>query len=97
LRTRKLLDEVGLQNLRREMRDWAGMGNDELVVHAKEFIAEKGISGRGELKKADEGLYQALRKRKLLDAVFTRLERSAHLKSVDEVLDAVDSFSSSNR
>ncbi|MFH0885327.1 MAG: hypothetical protein V1861_06475 [Candidatus Micrarchaeota archaeon] len=89
---RKLLDEVGLADSRGERRDWAGMGKEELVAHAKEFIAENGIGGRGELEKADAGLYNALRKRKLLDEVFSDAESSKHADAVNGVLGALDSF-----
>jgi hypothetical protein len=69
LRGRKLLDEVGLGNLRGEMRDWASMGKKELVAFAKKFIAKTGMARRGELRKADWGLYRALLRKKLLDEV----------------------------
>jgi hypothetical protein len=64
---RRLLDSVGLEE---KQRDWASMGDEELVALAKTFIAEKEIDGRKELAKADAGLYQVLRRRKLLDSVF---------------------------
>jgi len=69
LKRRKLLDEVGLPDSRGERRDWAGMEREELVARSKEYITETLIGGRKELKRADPGLYQALRKRKLLGEV----------------------------
>ncbi len=95
LRKRKLLDEVGLEDLRGERRDWTGLGKKELVGYSKKFIAERGINRRKELKKADAGLYQALWKRKLLDAVFRHAEAAKHLGAVEGVLDALESFGDS--
>jgi len=92
LRKRKLLDGVGLPNLRGETRNWARMRKDGLVVHAKRFIAERRIEKRGELKEADSGLYRALWKRKLLDTVFSDVESSNHKEAVARVLDALESF-----
>jgi hypothetical protein len=89
---RKLLDEVGLEYLRREMRDWAVMGKEELVAFAKGFISEREVRWREELKKADLGLYQALRRRKLLDEVFSDAESSKHADAVNGVIGALESF-----
>ncbi len=66
---RELLDDVGLEYLRREKRDWAAMERDELVEFARGFIAAEGIGGRTELARADPGLYNALGNRGLLDAI----------------------------
>lgn len=64
---RGLLEMVGLRN-RFERRDWAAMGDDELVVHARRFIKREGISKRKQLEEADRKLYGVLRRRGLLDA-----------------------------
>ncbi len=89
---RKLLDEVGLEDLRGERRGWASMSREELVACAREFVASDGITGRKGLQKADTRLYEALRKRKLLGTVFSDLESSQRAEAVDGVLDALDSF-----
>jgi hypothetical protein len=73
-------------------RNWAAMGKERLLAYAKEFIAERGISGRKELEKADRGLYEALSKRKLLDAVFSEAESSRHADAVNGVIGALESF-----
>jgi hypothetical protein len=86
---RRLLDKLGLGH---KLRDWTGMGKEELVGYTKKFIAERRISGREELKKADKGIYQALWKRKLLDAVFSDAESSRHADAVDGVIGALESF-----
>jgi hypothetical protein len=92
LMRRKLLDEVGLGSSNANNRDWTVMGKEGLVGYAKEFIAKKGIVGRRELEKADARLYNALRRRKLLDAVFSERESSGHADAVQGVLDALESF-----
>ena len=51
------------------------MSNDQLVRFAQDCLQDKGIEGRWELKKRDQGMYQALRKRDLLDRVFGVDER----------------------
>ncbi|MFH0885326.1 MAG: hypothetical protein V1861_06470 [Candidatus Micrarchaeota archaeon] len=89
LGSRKLLDEVGLGE---RYRDWAGMGDAELVEYAREFIAENVVAGRSELEKADSGLYQVLRRRELLGEVFSQIESSGHMESVNGVLGALESF-----
>jgi hypothetical protein len=92
LRNRELLDEAGLGNTNEKDRRWAAMKKDELITFAKEFINERGIKGRGELGKADPSLYQTLRIRKLLAAVFSQIEHQKHKEAVQGVLDAIESF-----
>ena len=53
----------------RGRRLWSRMSDEEVVEVARKFMEEKGITGRKELEKADQGLYQVLRKRGLLDEV----------------------------
>jgi hypothetical protein len=89
LRKRKLLDEVGLEY---KLRDWTGMWKEDLVDYSKTFIAERGISGREGLKKADAGLYKALWKRRLLDEVFSDLDSDTHADAVNGVIGALESF-----
>lgn len=69
LRERKLLGRVGFEKKRREMRDWASMGDEELVAHARQFMRERGVIGKKELEKADMGLHTALYRRGLLNKV----------------------------
>lgn len=42
---------------------YSKMSDDEIVAYAKKFMKERGICGRKELQRADEGLYWALLKR----------------------------------
>jgi hypothetical protein len=44
-------------------RGWAAKSDDDFVEHAKRIMAEKGLSGRSELKKADGGFFNALHER----------------------------------
>jgi hypothetical protein len=41
-------------------RDWQSLSDDELVSHAKALMLKAGIRGRGELQKAEPGVYHAL-------------------------------------
>ncbi len=95
LRRNKLLEDVGLPNLREKMRNWAVLDHAALVKHALGFIAERGIDSRKKLMDADSGLYQVLKKRKLLDSVFAKIETSNHKAAVDGVISALDSFGDS--
>ncbi len=94
LERRRLFGEVGFESMQVK-RSWGT--NAEIIDYAAAAIRDGRILKRGQLQKMDGGLYKILLKRGLLDAVFTRLERSAHLSCVDEVLDAVDSFSPSDQ
>ncbi len=89
LRKRGLLDEIGIAE---KQRSWAGMRNEVLVAHARRVIEEKKIGCKGGLRKADSGLYHVLRRRGLLDSVFSRVEFLKHADAVDGVIAALDSF-----
>jgi hypothetical protein len=86
---RKLIDRVGLE---KKVRDWASMNDEELVGFAKRFIEEKKITGRNEVAKADHGLYQALRKRKLIDVVFVPMEQKKKDELFGQLAEAVDAY-----
>jgi hypothetical protein len=92
LRRRKLVEVVRLENSNIEHRTWTSMTDGELVEVARKFIDERGITGRSELEKADRGLYQALRKRKLIDAVFAPLEQKKRDEMIGQLADAVDVY-----
>ncbi|MBU0528047.1 hypothetical protein KKE92_06195 [Candidatus Micrarchaeota archaeon] len=77
LRNRKLLDNVGFVQKRREERSWKDMKDGQIIKLAKKVMEKNGITGREELSNTDPGLYQALRKRGLLfDIEFDEKERS---------------------
>jgi len=82
LRKRELLDSIGFEK-RRETREW---GADENVLEtARKTVEENGISNRSGLAKADPGLYDVLRHRKLLDFVCFK-ERTNRWGKDEEVL-----------
>ena len=96
LQRRKLLHKIGLKRKRKERRDWSSISDDELVLYAKSIIKEKGIIGLTELYNADHALYEALRKRALLDKFgFERRHRERRdwfPMSDDELIHYTQSF-----
>lgn len=89
LRKRGLLRSLGLK-MKPRPRTWDS--DRELLEYARRQIEEMGIRGRHWLEKADSGLYQALRYRKLLDAVFSRAESENRKDAVDAVINAAETF-----
>lgn len=73
-------------------KDWKAMGDAEIVACALHFMRKIGISRRKELRKADERLYDALRRRGLLDRVFQKSESARARDAVLGVIEALDSF-----
>jgi hypothetical protein len=66
--------------------------DEQLVSHAQKFVEENGIKNRHGLKKSDSSLYEALRKRGLLDAVFTPTEQKNKDELLGQLADAVDEY-----
>jgi len=66
LRRRELLEEVGFVE---KQRSWNEMSDVEIVELAMKVMGEKEISLKEELRKCDSGLYQALRRRGIIDKV----------------------------
>ncbi len=64
LKRRKLFGEVGFG---KKIRSWKKMSDEELVDLARKFIERKGISGKKELQRVDNGLYIVLIRRELID------------------------------
>ncbi|MBU0533065.1 hypothetical protein KKB44_06250 [Candidatus Micrarchaeota archaeon] len=89
LRTRKLLDAIEFEE---RQRDWSSMSDEEIVRYAKEFVEEKGISRRKELEKADGGLYDVLRRRRLLDQAFSSIDQSRRKEAILQVVEAMEEF-----
>jgi hypothetical protein len=75
LRRRGLLDRVGFQEKRRKMRPWKDMKDEMIIEYTIKFMEEKDIGWRIELLEADQGLYDVLWKRGLLDMVGLSKER----------------------
>jgi hypothetical protein len=64
-------------------RHWQAFSNTHLVAFAQKFVDENGISSRKGLQKADNGLYQALWRRGLIDRVITESAHSSRKESRD--------------
>jgi hypothetical protein len=92
LQKRNFLDKIEFESKRKKKRNWTPLSDKELVLVAKEFVAKKGIKNRSGLENDDSGLYQALLKRKLLDAVFSDLEKFKEREAVREVCNALSEF-----
>ncbi len=97
LAKRKLLDEVEFVQKKRTGRPWGGMSNEEVVEFARKFMKEKDITGREELKKADCGLYQVLRKKGLLNHAFANIEKQRTDQARQDVIDALTKFANSEK
>jgi predicted transcriptional regulator len=69
---RGLLGKVRFEKKVRVRRKWLSMPDSQLLSHARRFIKENKISGKGSLCRADGGLYGVLRKRGLLGKVGLR-------------------------
>lgn len=89
LRRRKLLDAIGLG---RKKRDWDSMSDEELVELSRRLMAEHGIESRMRFKETDNGLYQVLKKKRLVDHIFSDIEKSKETDGVREVVKAVGEF-----
>ena len=79
-------------------REWKRLNNGKLIIFALKFMEEKGINGRHELEKADYGLYQTLKKRKLLDAVgFEKKYRNWQSMKDDELINFARKYLKKNK
>lgn len=89
LRNRKLLKRLKFEY---NLRDWKSMSDKKLVSYAQEFIKQKKIKNRKDLANEDAGLYQILRIRKLLDRVFSDVEKTVLHTGIREIIDALAEF-----
>ncbi|MBU1681908.1 hypothetical protein KKE38_03745 [Candidatus Micrarchaeota archaeon] len=96
LKKRGLLDEVGFEEKQRKYRSWKDMSDEEVVEFARKVMKEKDITGREELKKADCGLYQVLRKKGLLNHAFARIDQQRTNSARDAVIDALTKFAATD-
>ncbi|MBU0533063.1 hypothetical protein KKB44_06240 [Candidatus Micrarchaeota archaeon] len=90
LKRRKLLNDIGFEE---KQRNWASMSNDEIVEYAKGFMREERIKKRRKLRNANNGLYSALWRRKLLDRVFSSIDQSRRREAILQVVEAMEEFS----
>ena len=88
---RNLIDSLfGTRRL--EKRHWKSMRDDELVNYSKRFMEERTITRRTGLRKADNGLYNVLLRRNLLDRVFRNIERLRLRDARLKVVEALERF-----
>ncbi len=92
LRVRGLIEEVGVVEKRRKGRAWSKMSDEEVVEFAQEFIKEKGITEKNELRKAHTAVYRVLRRRGLLDRAFAQIEEQRTDQAREDVIDALTKF-----
>jgi hypothetical protein len=92
LRNRGLIGKVIPETAHENRRDWASMNDEELIAFVKSLVEENGITGREELKKEDSGLYEVLRRRKLLEAVFASVEQKKQDELLGQLAEAVDAY-----
>ncbi len=96
LRIRGLLERVGFVDRQMKSRSWKHLSDEEVVEIAREVIKEREMTERNELKKADYGLYEVLRKRVLLGRVFAPIDQQKADQARDAVIDALEAFSVEN-
>lgn len=89
---RKLMGRLDFETVRTEARDWDGMGREGLMLHARGFLMSEGITARNNLRDADQPLYEALRRRGMLDELFLEIESRRDKDGVREVVDALEEF-----
>jgi hypothetical protein len=99
LKKRKLLAKVGFKQKFRECRHWSSMSHDLLIQHAQTFMREYGITRKIQLKKADHGLYEVLRRRNLICEAFANIDlakyktlQSKLVSGLNEAADAMKEF-----
>jgi len=95
LKKRGLFEKVGFIEKRKKGRSWKGMGDDEVIELAKRTIEEVKIIRKNELRKTDKGLYEVLRKRRLFDRAFARIDIQRKDSARDAVIDALTKFANS--
>ncbi|MFH1684721.1 MAG: hypothetical protein ABH983_00285 [Candidatus Micrarchaeota archaeon] len=72
----------------RGRRMWRKLSDEEIIDFARRVLKENGITGRKELQDIDQGLYDVLKKRGLLDEVgFERKLRSWNEMTDEEIIE----------
>jgi len=71
---------------------WSSLSDTELERYARGLMAREGIDGRDALRKAQGGLYDALRRRGIIDRVFARIDNEGIKHAVNDVIGAVSDF-----
>jgi hypothetical protein len=103
LKKRRLLGRIKFEEKRRRAIAWKNMENEEIIELAKTFIIENGIRRRSDLLKEYKALYEVLRKRHLIHAVFADIEQSQQKMQkqqlqagLQQAADAMEQFGDSN-
>lgn len=89
LKNRGLLDKV---KFKVPERSWRYYSDEELVAYARKFFDRNKIKRRKELLGTDRGLYSTLIKRKLIDRVFSTIEREQEAQGMQEISEAMGEF-----
>jgi hypothetical protein len=76
LMRRGLIDRIQFKEQQRKSRPWNKMKNEEIIEYARIFMNENRINTRKELSTMDSGLYNILRKRRLLQRIRFEKKRS---------------------
>jgi len=92
LRRRNLLDKISSKKKRRDPREWSSMTGSQIIMYARDLIADNGIKGRTQLSKFDTGLYEALRKKNLLDHLFPAPAKQSESELLAQLKDAVELY-----
>jgi len=90
---RGLIDEIEFEQ---RQRSWNDMTFDEIIEFARATIKEYMVDSRSELQGMDCGLYEALRKRGLLDRAFAQLDQQKDDQARDAIIDALDAFAAND-
>lgn len=69
LRRRELLDKIVFVQRTGSAPNWRQCTDRELVDHCQQFVDDKGLKRRNELRRADMDLYRQMHERKLLERV----------------------------
>ncbi len=96
LKKRGLLEDVGFDEKRGELRSWKDMDDEEIVEFARKRMEEKEITRRIDLDKADGGLYGILKRRKLVDRAFAHIDQQQKDTARDAVIDALEAFAAND-
>jgi hypothetical protein len=97
LSDRNLLGAIEFEKQRREARGWESVSDDNLVGMAMRMLIGLGTERAGDLKDADPGLYEILRKRGLLPRVYALAAESKGRADAAQLLEAVDMYTKEDR
>lgn len=87
----------GIRKKSRKKRNWKAMTDEEIITYAKKVVREDIIRGRKSLRKADSGMYNILRKRKLLTIIFPMKRRNWSSMSDAEIVSYAKTYIKENQ